>query len=151
MKGKRLGYCNSFVGRKWLSADTIRKKGLDSFLKRLGKSEVDMKKIEKKIELPLEYDDDNGNIEENDDEYVGIDEGNSKKRKRTFFWEAVLKMLKVFLTVTAISAGVLEVSGQSITLLLTEVHLRASHVQGACLRVHHHYRQRAVKFELEEV
>ena len=36
MKGKRLGYCDSFVDKKWLSADTRRKKGLDSFLKRLG-------------------------------------------------------------------------------------------------------------------
>ena len=78
--------------------------------------------------MPLEYDNDRDNIEENDDEYVGMDEGNSKSRKRTFFGEAVLKMLEVFLTVTTIYAGVLEVSGQSVTLLLTEVHIRASRV-----------------------
>ena len=83
MKGKRLGYCNSFVDSKWLASDTRRKNDLDSFLKRLGKSEVEKEKNDEKVEVPLEYDDDKDNI----DEYVEIDDGNSKKRKRSLVSE----------------------------------------------------------------
>ena len=66
MTGKRLGHCDSFVDRKWKAQDTMRRADLQSFLKRLEKSEQEMKTLEEKVEVPEEFDDNQNRVLEDD-------------------------------------------------------------------------------------
>ena len=88
MYGKRLGHCDSFVDRKWMAQDMRRKADMKSFLRRLEKSEEEMKILAKKVEVPDEFDENlNTVVEDNDSDYeeqakVGDEDASSKKRKR---------------------------------------------------------------------
>ena len=85
MIGKRVGHCETFVDRKWLALDTRRKKDKESYLKRLENAEKEKKKLEEKVEVPLEFDEVEMTCEENDEVYMESEETTpcSKRRKRT--------------------------------------------------------------------
>ena len=50
-----MGHCDSFVDRKWVAQDMRRKSDLKSFLRRLEKSEQEMKILAEKVEVPDEF------------------------------------------------------------------------------------------------
>ena len=82
--GKRIGFCDGVVDKKWLTQDARRKKDLESMKKRLEKSEREKNDQNEKVEVPEEYEDNvkedefvDKNYTEDDDEEEGL-----KKRKR---------------------------------------------------------------------
>ena len=85
MTGKRIGHCESFVDRRWLAMDSRRKKDLESFQKRLEKSEAEMVELSERVEVPEDYDD-NQNVEKSFEEEFQLEEGgdgdSSRKRRR---------------------------------------------------------------------
>ena len=86
MTGKRIGLCENFVDRRWLAMDIRRKKDLESFQKRLEKSETEMNELSERVEVPEGYDD-NRNVEKSDEEDFQVEEGeagddSSRKRRR---------------------------------------------------------------------
>ena len=87
IKGKRVGHCDGFVDRKWLAQDARRRKEVESYQKRLNKSEQGKLDLVK-VAIPDEYDDPNQNsaeAEDGDYEDEGEEDmpGMSKKRKRS--------------------------------------------------------------------
>lgn len=96
MIGKRVGHCETFVDRKWLALDTRRKKDKESYLKRLENAEKEKKKLEEKVEVPLEFDEVEMTCEENDEVYMESEETTpcSKRRKRTNVLEGSLENRK---------------------------------------------------------
>ena len=80
MNGKRVGFCETFVDKKWLATDARRKKELESQKRRLEKSEKDKKVLEERVEVPEEYDGNQNNPDLIDSNYEG-DKENHKKRR----------------------------------------------------------------------
>ena len=90
MTGKRVGYCENFVDRRWLAMDARRKKDIESFQKRLEKSEAEMNELSERVEVPEDYDDNQNATKSDDEEYQeekeescsGGEGVSSKKRRR---------------------------------------------------------------------
>ena len=94
MYGDRVGHCDSFVDRKWVAQDMRRKSDLKSFLRRLEKSEQEMKILAEKVEVPDEFDENLNILEDKDPDYeedakVGdLDESSKKRKRRSYVAEA---------------------------------------------------------------
>ena len=54
INGKRVGFCETFVDKKWLATDARRKRDLEGWKKRLERSEKDKKVLEEKINQNVE-------------------------------------------------------------------------------------------------
>ena len=87
MNGKRVGFCETFVDKKWLATDTRRKRDLEGYKKRMERSEKDKKVLEEKTEVPEEYDGNQNNLDFVDNNYDEEDKENHKKRRRSFVAE----------------------------------------------------------------
>ena len=86
MNGKRVGFCETFVDKKWMATDARRKKDLESQKRRLEKSEKEKKVLEERVEVPEEYDGNQNNPDFVDSNYEE-DKENHKKRRRSFVAE----------------------------------------------------------------
>ena len=95
MKGKRVGHCDNFVDRRWRAQDARRKNDIESFNRRLERSEQDMIAQKEMVEVPDEYEDTNQKrAEEDHDDYEVQDQGNqeeSRKKKRKVVAEASME------------------------------------------------------------
>ena len=82
MEGKRVGLCDSCVDKKWLAMDARRKKDIESFQKRLEKSEAEQIEVNDKVEIPEEFDDDENPSKDEDMEYQEEEENDTRKRRK---------------------------------------------------------------------
>ena len=86
INGKRVGFCETFVDKKWLATDARRKRDLEGWKKRLERSEKDKKVLEERVEVPEEYDIDGNqnNPDFVDRNYDDEEKDNHKKRRRSY-------------------------------------------------------------------
>ena len=82
MEGKRVGFCDNFVDRKWLVMDARKRKDNESFQKRLEKSEAEKIEMNEKVEIPEDYDDVKNMSKDEDVEYQEEEAATVRKKRR---------------------------------------------------------------------
>ena len=85
INGKRVGYCDNFVDRKWIAQSSRRKRDREGMMKRMEKSDEGKRRLAEKVEVPMEYDDNQNDVDKKDKNYDEKEdlEENSKKRRRS--------------------------------------------------------------------
>ena len=69
INGKRVGYCDTFVDRKWIAQSSRRKRDREGLMKRMAKSDEEKRRLDEKVEVPMEFDDNQNDVESEDKNY----------------------------------------------------------------------------------
>ena len=85
INGRRVGYCDTFVDRRWIAQSSRRKRDREGLMKRMAKADEEKRLLDEKVEIPMEFDYNQNYVKSEDKNYDENEdlEEISKKRRRS--------------------------------------------------------------------